>query len=137
MKTYPSTLPLALTASFTLAPGPLTPPGLPAPSMRTLDQIEARTPIPKGPAIPIAGPHFIISQPGSYYLTGNITVSTSDAIRVASNDVTLDLNGFTVRSSLEDQDSGAGIRVLGSRARLTVKNGSIVSQTFVPDTAAP
>jgi hypothetical protein len=136
MKSYLSTLLLALTASFTLAQGPLTPPGLPAPSMKTLDQIEARTPIPKTSAIPIAGPHFIISQPGSYYLTGNITVSSEDGIRVASDDVTLDLNGFTIRSTLEDVDIGAGIRVLGLRSNLSVRNGCIVSGSIVPENAA-
>jgi hypothetical protein len=42
-----------------LAQGSLTPPpGAPAPTMKTLDQIEARTPISSAP--------FTISAPGSY-----------------------------------------------------------------------
>ena len=135
MKT--TTLLLALTTSFTLAQGPLMPPpGVPAPSMKTLDQIEARTPIPKSPAVPIAGPHFTISQPGSYYLTGNITVSTGDAIVIVSDDVSLDLNGFTVRSTLDGVDIGAGVRVSGQRSHLSVRNGFVVSGSIVPDNVA-
>lgn len=39
----------------------------------------------------------LISQPGSYYLTGNITVlSAKNGIKITASDVTLDLNGFTV-----------------------------------------
>ena len=52
--------------------------------MKTLDQIEARTAIPKGSAIPTVGSCFTISQPGSYDLVGNIAVSTGDAIVIAS-----------------------------------------------------
>lgn len=128
---------LALTTRLALAQGPLTPPpGVPAPSMKTLEQIESRTAIPKSPAVPIAGPHFTITQPGSYYLTGNITVSTGDAIVVASDDVSLDLNGFTIRSALTDVDLGAGIRVSGQRKQLSVRNGCIVSGSIVPENAA-
>ena len=42
------------------AQGSLTPPGAPAATMRSLDQIEPRLPISSLP--------FSISQPGSYYL---------------------------------------------------------------------
>lgn len=82
------------------AQGPLTPPsGVPAPVMKTLDQIEPRTPIPPGPAVPVAGPHFTITQPGSYYLTGNVTVASGDGIEINSGGVTLDLNGFSILST--------------------------------------
>jgi hypothetical protein len=49
--------------------GSLTPPGAPAPTMKTLQQVEPRTPISSAP--------FTISQPGSYYLTTNLTVTTA------------------------------------------------------------
>src|SRR5262249_15640649 len=42
---------------------------------------------------------FIITQPGSYYLTGNVAVASGSAIVIATNDVTLDLNGFTISST--------------------------------------
>ena len=52
--------------------GALTPPGAPAPTMRTLNQIEARTPISSVP--------FTITSSGSYYLTTNLTVNSGNAI---------------------------------------------------------
>jgi Right handed beta helix region len=125
---------LALTTSFTLAQGDLNPPpGGPTATMKTLDQLEARTPIHKTSGSPVAGPHFIISQPGSYYLTGNITVSTGDAIVItAASDVSIDLNGFTIASALVGDNDGTAIKIPGGFTRLIVKNGSIRSGSTVP-----
>lgn len=38
-----------------------------------------------------------ITQPGSYVLTGDVNAGTLNGIEIASDDVTLDLNGFTIR----------------------------------------
>ena len=59
--------------STALAQGSLTPPGAPAPAMKMLDQIEARTPINATATPGDASNQFIISAGGSYYLTANIT----------------------------------------------------------------
>jgi formylmethanofuran dehydrogenase subunit C len=129
---------LALSPLAASAQGPLNPPpGVPAPNMKSLDQIEARKPIPATMAAPDEGPHFTIDKPGSYYLTGNVTVSTGDAIVVSSDDVSIDLNGFTIRSTLDGLDIGAGIRVSGQHSNLAVKNGFIVSASIAgpPDVA--
>jgi hypothetical protein len=127
---------LILTTTLAFAQGPLTPPAAPAPSMKSLDQIEPRTPIPKSPVVPIAGPHFTISAPGSYYLTGNITVSTGSAIVILADvsDVTLDLNGFTIASTLTGTSLGNAIDMLGTHNRITIRNGNISSGTTVPVT---
>lgn len=71
--------------------GPLSPPpGAPAPTYKTLAEVEPRTPIA---ALP-----FTITQPGSYYLTGDLTgVSGQPGITVDAPDVTIDLMGFTLR----------------------------------------
>ena len=99
------------------AQGSLTPPGAPAPTMKTLAQIEPRTPISSAP--------FTITQSGSYYLTGNLTVSSGDAITIATNGVTLDLNGFTI-SSTAASAAGTAILFSGSNPRnLTILNGFI------------
>lgn len=117
---------LALFATF--APGPvslraqgsLTPPGAPAPTMKSLDQVEARTAITNTSSI------VTISQPGSYYLTHSLAITNGDGIDITTNNVTLDLNGFTI-SSTALPASGNGIYLtapLGS-SDVTILNGHI------------
>ncbi len=74
---------------------------------------------------------------GSYRLTSNLVISvrTVDVIAINSDDVTLDLNGFTIDSSCEPagpiippgclgSGSGKGIDADGSR-NVTVRNGIV------------
>lgn len=104
--------------SHAFAQGSLTPPvGAPAPVMKTLDQIEARTPIS---AIP-----FTISSGGSYYATTNLVTASSGAgIIIAANDVTLDLNGFLLTTT-HASSSLPGIHFTAQVTNITVKNGCI------------
>ena len=91
-----------ITGAF--AQGSLTPPGTPEPTMKTLDQIEPRT--------PISGIPYTISTPGSYYLTTNLAgVAGSDGIIIATDDVTLDLGGFTLTGA---SGSDNGVHAAGS-----------------------
>jgi len=99
-----------------LAQGNLTPPGAPAPAMKTLAQVEPRTPISSAP--------FAITNGGSYYLTTNLNVVNGDAITLNANGVTLDLNGFTL-SSTEVTPTGAGILLSGGRSAIHILNGHI------------
>lgn len=111
-----------LAAAAPALAGPITPPGGPvAPSMKTLDQVEPRRPI-RAADIPL-----IISQPGNYYLTENITTATTEAaIRISASDVTIDLGGFTLRgpggtpTGLRD-----GIRLQSSHSGIWIRNGTI------------
>src|SRR5438477_473602 len=89
------------------AQGPLTPPGAPAPLFKTLQQVEPRTPIAAAP--------FTISAAGSYYLTTNVTVSSGDAITITANNVTLDLNGFTIASTRPTATTDSAILLSGAR----------------------
>jgi hypothetical protein len=111
-----STLNPQLSTSF--AQGSLTPPGAPAPTMKSLDQIEARTPISSAP--------FTVNRPGSYYLTTNLAVTSGDAIIINTNQVTLDLNGFTV-SSTASPAGGYGVKmnVPGGNSDIAIVNGHI------------
>src|SRR5262245_34082852 len=73
--------------SIGFAQGTLVPPGPPAPSMKSLDQLEARTPIS---ALP-----YVITNGGSYYLTAMLTgISGTNGITILASHVTVDLNGF-------------------------------------------
>jgi hypothetical protein len=73
---------------------------------------------------------YVISSPGSYRLTGNLTVSgMHDGIDVNASGVTVDLNGF----SISGPGTGAntdGINVGVAASAVTVKNGMVTSVTY-------
>src|SRR3569623_1854738 len=78
---------IAFQTESAMGQGSLTPPGAPSPTMKSLDQIAPRTPLSSLP--------YVISQPGSYYFTTNL--SGGNGIIIQTNNVTLDLNGFTLQ----------------------------------------
>jgi len=109
---------LGLQPSSTQAQGSLTPPGAPGATMRTLSQVEPRTPISSAP--------FTITQSGSYYLATNIVCTVSNAIVIATNGVTLDLNGFTISSTVPNAVNGGSAILLGNViSDITIQNGHI------------
>ena len=113
------------TLSHLLAQGSLTPPAAPAPVMKTLDQIEPRTPIDATNTPGDASSLFQITTSGSYYLTGNVTgESGKHGISVAASNVTIDLNGFTLTGVGGSLD---GIHLEPGNSKLTVRNGNITS----------
>jgi hypothetical protein len=114
-------IPIAIAFAFGLLPsvfgqGSLTPPGAPGPTMLTLSQVEPRTPISSTP--------YTITNPGSYYLTADLTVNSGNAITIATNGVTLDLSGFTI-SSTAGSAAGYGILLVNGPQNLTIANGHI------------
>ncbi len=103
--------------------GSLTPPGAPNPSMKSLDQVEARTIINSANCLGDAGNSFIIRQSGSYYLTGNISgASGQNGIQVVADNVNIDLNGFTVGGV---SGSLTGIITGGSHRGTRIVNGHL------------
>jgi hypothetical protein len=107
--------------STALAQGSLTPPGAPAPTMKTLDQVEARTPISSLP--------YTISSPGSYYVTSNLTgVSGSDGITIVFlplvENVTVDLNGFTL-TGVAGSHNGIHAAGLSAGRNYVFRNGTL------------
>jgi parallel beta-helix repeat protein len=104
--------------SKVVAQGTLTPPGAPAPTMKTLSQIEPRTPISSIP--------YTISTPGSYYVTSNLIAATNEVngISISCGDITVDLNGFTIQPAAPG-NTGAGILVMGTFTNIVVRNGTL------------
>jgi hypothetical protein len=107
-------LPCPLLARGSLDP----PPGPPAESMKSLEQVEPRTPIGSIP--------FEITRRGSYYLTGDLVLSDETdsihGIRISASEVTLDLGGFTLTGG-----SGIGIYLTAEEGQrnITIRNGLI------------
>ncbi|GAB4321916.1 MAG: hypothetical protein Kow0059_16800 [Candidatus Sumerlaeia bacterium] len=117
------------------AQGPLTPPGTPAPTMKSLQQlsdaigaldagiaqIEPRTPVDSLPGN--ASALHVISQSGAYILTGDITGQSGKAgILINASHVTLDLNGFALLGTTGTLD---GITAAAGLVNLTVTNGTV------------
>ena len=70
-----------------------------------------------------------ITQPGSYYLTGNLSCDVGKScIEIAASNVTLDLMGFRI---LGVPGANYGIVATGSQSNVTVRNGSV--RTFSAD----
>ena len=121
------------------AQGPLAPSGAPGPTMKSLDEIyasiasvqtavtgaapaiaraETRVDVLTLPGTDLA--HHRITQPGSYYLGGNLAMSKTVGIAIVADDVTLDLNGFRISGV-----SGKGVELAGGIRQTTIRNGAI------------
>jgi hypothetical protein len=89
----------SVVVSVSAVAGDLNPPaGAVAPTMKTLQQVEPRIPLSATTTPGDADSLFRITQPGSYYLTGNVSVPANfNGIEVgASGFVTIDLSGFAI-----------------------------------------
>jgi hypothetical protein len=116
-----------ITAAGLLTAGPINPPVGPiASTAKPLSEVEPRTAINAANTPGDATSLFKITQPGSYYLTGNITgVAGKHGIAIASSGVTLDLNGFDlIGVPAMGAFDGASVTIAGL-TNLAVVNGSI------------
>ncbi len=109
-----------------VAAGPLNPPAGPvAGTYKTLSEVEPRTAISASNTPGDATNVYIITQPGSYYLTGNVAVAAGkNGIKVAASNVTIDLSGFAITGSAGSVD---GIYNIGGTQQIHVHDGSVVT----------
>ncbi len=116
-----------LIAGGIIAAGPLNPPaGAVAPTYKTLTEVEPRIAINTANTPGDAGSLFKITQPGSYYLMGNITgVVGKSGIEIAASGVTLDLNGFDLVGVPGMGVFDGVIATLPGLRNIAVVNGSI------------
>jgi hypothetical protein len=102
--------------------GSLTPPGAPAPTFKTLSQVE--------PRFPIADYQTNLTISGSYYLVTNLFSGTNvnDAINIRTNvhDITIDLNGFSIiNTNGAGGPSPVGVRI-SEATNVVIRNGQII-----------
>lgn len=141
-------LALSLCAIFpTVHAGPLTPPpGSPAPTAKPLAEVEPRVAINATNTPGDPDSVFRITQPGSYYLTGNLVgQSGKRGIEIAADGVTIDLSGFAVIGvigSLEGiaAEVGSDNAVVGNgvvrgwgSSGVDLENGSMAHDLVVED----
>ncbi len=115
---------LALAGIPSSLAGPLDPPAGPISSTyKTLTEVEPRIAINAANTPGDANSVFRITQPGSYYLTGNVAgVSGKHGIEIAASHVTIDLGGFTVQGAAGSLN---GLSTEGVRDNLTIRNGAV------------
>ena len=75
---------------------------------------------------------YLITQPGSYKLSGNLTATANfEAIVIAASNVVLDLNGFTVSCSLANGQVTNFLECIGNEfapgpfRNIAIRNGTI------------
>ena len=108
----------------TVLSGPLDPPAAPAPTGKTLPELEPRIGIFPG-SLPIT-----ISDSGSYYLLGDLDCPTLCAagvngILIEADNVDIDLMGYALIGPGNTTTSGDGIRVAFSKNNIRIHNGTV------------
>jgi hypothetical protein len=92
--------------------------------VKTLDEVQPRTIVDAANTPGDATNTFILSRPGSYYLTGNVLGSRGrNGISVRANGVTLDLNGFALLG--EEAGTVRGVDVPMACHGFTLSNGIV------------
>jgi hypothetical protein len=113
-----------LGAAVIVTAGPLDPPsGAIAPTYKTLSDVEPRIAINAANTPGDADSTFRISQSGSYYLTASVPgLAGKSTIEIAANNVSIDLNGFTLLGAAGTKN---GIAAASTQHAVVIRNGVI------------
>ncbi|TVQ64376.1 MAG: hypothetical protein EA379_01590, partial [Phycisphaerales bacterium] len=99
------------------------PAGPVAPTGKTIGEVEPRTAVNAQNTPGDVNSVFRITEPGSYYLTGNISGQPGrHGITIASGNVTLDLSGFTMTGG---SGSLNGIDMPSFQVGVVIRNGTV------------
>lgn len=120
---------LAVTAAVLVA-GPMAPPaGVIGPTYKTLGEVEPRIAIGPTTTPGDADSTYRISQPGSYYLTGNVQgLGGKHGIKIdAVGAVTVDMQGYQLDGNVApgQPPTQSGVYVATVQTRLTLRDGTI------------
>lgn len=109
--------------------GPLLPPAGPiASTYKTLTEVEPRTVINAVNTPGDANAVAVISSPGSYVLASDLAATGGkDGIRIESDNVSIDLRGFSIIGVSGPSNFGSGIITSNSRRNIVVRNGTVRS----------
>jgi parallel beta-helix repeat protein len=69
---------------------------------------------------------YTINSPGFYYLGGNLTRPSGPGITINTNDVTLDLMGFTLSGTLSPGRNQNYAIYMSGRKNVEIRNGSLI-----------
>ena len=108
---------VAVFTSLNCYGGDLEPMAAPGPTMKPLSIIEPRGAIKTLPVV--------IDEAGSYYLTDNMVISEGEsviALDIQADNVTVDMNGYTISKTLPAD--GVGINI-GSVKNIAISNGAV------------
>ncbi|MEL7473926.1 MAG: right-handed parallel beta-helix repeat-containing protein [Planctomycetota bacterium] len=114
---------LASGAALVVLGGDLDPPaGAVAPTMKTLADVEPRGAI-RNDFVTITP--IVINASGSYYLAEDIlSLPNQHGVEITADNVTLDLNGYTIRGNTE-VGSLDGVHIAAGVDNVTIRNGTI------------
>lgn len=122
--------------SRTARGGPLSPPvGSVGSTGKTLTEIEPRIALSAANTPGDSEGHYCIQQPGSYYLTENLSIASKAVIKVLADNVTIDLNGFQIANSATTRPAILSTVATNDTSSLVIRNGIIGNAAVVNSVA--